>query len=514
MRLLILALVLAMTPLVAMESSLRSDGTLLVDGEAWFPFGYYHVSWIEERYGAPRLGDLRSIADSGANAMQPTLTTDNPGLEEFCSEASIRGVGLFAEIYWPGRNTQIPLLEGYDAIVAWNIGDDVNYPGNDPNITPAELLVRHQEVKALDPGRLTFAAGIVEGYDITAYVGTVDIFGVESYPIGNYGDVEALSVHHGLCATAREVFAGSATTWILLPQTFAWSGQRYPTNIEIRNMIYAGLIEGAKGMIGYTFYHEKDKVLPSENPTLWAELTTVTREVRELEPVLIDAPLTRPATQAPSAKCGLWTTTDGAYVAVINTSTTVTSTVSIALPAGLGAVAAPLFADRPSGLSISGGNLVGAIAPRATHVYRIAKASTAAPMITAQPISLAVVEPATATFTLSASGGSTYQWQSAAPGFSTFSPISGAASASYTTGATSTAMDGTRYRCVVTNSAGSATSSSATLTVTAGSTAPTSPLPNPTAGGGGKGGCGLGSGMAIGLAALALTRLRTGRERR
>lgn len=95
--------------------------------------------------------------------------------------------------------------------------------------------------------------------------------------------------------------------------------------------------------------------------------------------------------------------------------------------------------------------------------------ATSAPQITTQPSSVTVTAPVTATFTVAASGSPTpsYQWQSALAGSSTFTAISGATAASYTTGATSTGTSGTQYRCVASNSAGSVTSTTATLTVNA-----------------------------------------------
>jgi RHS repeat-associated protein len=89
------------------------------------------------------------------------------------------------------------------------------------------------------------------------------------------------------------------------------------------------------------------------------------------------------------------------------------------------------------------------------------------PSITTQPSNATVTAPATATFTVAASGTPTptYQWQQEASGAGSYTAISGATSASYTTPATTAANDGTKYECVATNSAGSATSNAATLTV-------------------------------------------------
>lgn len=86
-----------------------------------------------------------------------------------------------------------------------------------------------------------------------------------------------------------------------------------------------------------------------------------------------------------------------------------------------------------------------------------------APSILAHPVNRSVLIGETATFLVQASGYPlpSYQWQK--NGIN----ISGATGPSYTTPATVLGDNGTTYRCVVTNTLGSVTSSSATLTVSA-----------------------------------------------
>jgi hypothetical protein len=83
------------------------------------------------------------------------------------------------------------------------------------------------------------------------------------------------------------------------------------------------------------------------------------------------------------------------------------------------------------------------------------------PAIVTQPQNQTVTAPQTATFSIVASGTLplSYQWQKNG------SNIPGATSASYSTSATVTGDNGETFRCIVSNSAGSATSNSATLTV-------------------------------------------------
>ena len=85
---------------------------------------------------------------------------------------------------------------------------------------------------------------------------------------------------------------------------------------------------------------------------------------------------------------------------------------------------------------------------------------TSPPAITSQPASVSVAAGSTATFSVTATGATSYQWRKNG------TAISGATSTSYTTPATTSADNGAAFSVVVTNANGSVTSSNATLTVT------------------------------------------------
>ncbi len=88
------------------------------------------------------------------------------------------------------------------------------------------------------------------------------------------------------------------------------------------------------------------------------------------------------------------------------------------------------------------------------------------PTITTQPVSVTVQEGETATFTVEAEGaGLSYQWYYKKPGTTTWTTVkNNGKSATYTL-TTEARHNGYSYRCKVTNSAGSTTSSEALLTV-------------------------------------------------
>ena len=95
-----------------------------------------------------------------------------------------------------------------------------------------------------------------------------------------------------------------------------------------------------------------------------------------------------------------------------------------------------------------------------------------APTIATEPTNQTVLAGQTATFSVTAAGTMplTYQWQKGT------TAISGATSANYTTPATTTSDNGTKFSVVVSNSVGSATSSAVTLTVGASAPATTDVL--------------------------------------
>src|SRR5882672_1360243 len=94
-------------------------------------------------------------------------------------------------------------------------------------------------------------------------------------------------------------------------------------------------------------------------------------------------------------------------------------------------------------------------------VFRIQFGGGTSPGITTHPTNQAVMQGQPATFTVAASGSAplSYQWQR------NMVDISGATSSSYTLSSTTLADNGAKFRCVVSNAFGTATSNEATLTV-------------------------------------------------
>ena len=119
------------------------------------------------------------------------------------------------------------------------------------------------------------------------------------------------------------------------------------------------------------------------------------------------------------------------------------------------------FTPSSQSMTVNGGNDTG--------VNFTDSPAAVAPTITTQPVNQTVTAGQTASFAVVAAGTAplSYQWQKNGAN------IAGATAASYTTPVTTTGDSGSTFDVVVSNTAGTVTSSAATLTVNAAAVAPT-----------------------------------------
>ncbi len=121
---------------------------------------------------------------------------------------------------------------------------------------------------------------------------------------------------------------------------------------------------------------------------------------------------------------------------------------------------ATTLADNGTPFTVVVSNAAGSVTSSAATLT--VQAAAVGPSITAQPQSVSVTEGQTASFSVTATGTAplAYQWRRNGTN------IAGATSSTYTTPATTLADNGTQFSVVISNVAGSVTSSAATLTVT------------------------------------------------
>ncbi|MBI5289170.1 MAG: PQQ-dependent sugar dehydrogenase [Chloroflexi bacterium] len=133
--------------------------------------------------------------------------------------------------------------------------------------------------------------------------------------------------------------------------------------------------------------------------------------------------------------------------------------------------------SAPVDLQVSGDGSLYYLYRGSGAVKRIDYTASLAPSITQHPASVTVTAGQPASFTCAATAAAplSYQWQRNGVN------IAGATSATYNITSTVSGDNGAQFRCVATNTSGSATSNPATLTVTA-NTAPVASITSPASG--------------------------------
>jgi hypothetical protein len=385
----------------AATASVGPDGNLLVDGQPFFPIGIVHVSWIGDEQGEKAIPDLELVADAGFNLFQPTVDA-RPDMADLFDVATARGVYVLAEIPYPptGPDGFINLWKDHPSIIGWIIADDFNAPYSGPsyNHPPAELQARHDEVKALVPDHLTYASGgSFPGFRIAEFLGTMDVMGFQSYPIGaqNFPDEYALQENIDSFVWVRDEIGASGQLFTANPQAYKWTGSRYPTPREGRNLMYGPLLYGVKGMLYYAMWEGASRHLPTVAPALWADIKLQVAELKSLTPFLLHGTRTELATGNPRVHAARWEHENQVVVVVLSTHRTDVVPVALDLPAGVDGEAHALFPGRPeSGMTVSGGDLVGDVGPEDVHAYVI----DVVPPGSTPPVAAFVSTPATVAY--------------------------------------------------------------------------------------------------------------------
>ncbi len=379
-RIVVVALVLLVVGrglALATTATVGPDGKLLVDGTPFFPIGIYHVSWIGDRQGGEAIPDLVRAADAGFNLFHPTID-GRDSTADLLDAAAAHGVYVIGEVPWPahGPDDFVNEWKAKSAMIGWNVADDFNapYAGPSYNHAPSEVAARRATIAALAPNHLSYASGgSFPGYRIAEFAGTMDVMGFQSYPLGagNHPDDYALQENAESFAWVRDQLAGTGQLFVANPQAYRWKdGGRYPTTREARNLLYAPLVYGAKGILWYTMWEGNGTLLPSVVPGLWEELGRLNGELRSLTSFLLHGTRTELATGHAHVHAASWERDDQIVVVVLSTERTATHAVSLALPAGAVEPAHARFPGRnEAGMTVVGGALDGTIGPEELHVY-------------------------------------------------------------------------------------------------------------------------------------------------
>jgi len=258
-------------PVVTIDEHRR----FLVDGAPFIPFasGWDHL---------PSRQIIEEAAKAGFNALfvyvgNDTTIEDAGRVLDDANSLGLRVVvGMSGGITTKNRAIYLAGLRSKPALIAWNVCDEPM--GDDPTPDMAYKLA-----KRMDPAHPAYV-NYAPGFYMPKVLPT-DISSLDQYTIGCGGSPLSQAIN----VDSLEAIAAPAgkPSWIWLQSSGnAYWMSREPTGPEEEGLVYLCLIHGARG---FKFWIAKP--LGAE---LWLEMKTLTREIRQLTPILysLEAPPT------------------------------------------------------------------------------------------------------------------------------------------------------------------------------------------------------------------------------
>lgn len=266
-------------------TNLSNTGTILVNGEPFFPIGLYHVSAAQ----------YPMLAEAGFNVVQGVGPRD---LEAFgraldaCAEHGLMmDVPLYADMKvqenMPESLAGIAAYADHPAVLCWKIIDE---PDLNPEM-PEQVAEAYATLKAADPAHpieLTLCQPPGFGF----WANFCDIMQVDPYPIPR----QPLTMVSDWVDTAMAALEPWQNLTAVLQCGWTHTPFNQPTAEQARCMVYLALIHGAKGIFWYSF---RDPGWRLEETPLWEHFPAINAETLELSrPVMLGEPA--PAVQVTS----------------------------------------------------------------------------------------------------------------------------------------------------------------------------------------------------------------------
>ena len=232
------------------------------NGKPFFPIG---------TYGAP-VEDYQKFKDAGYNFVV-ALAKDLDEVHKAGLLAAVPIHGKTADEYYE----QISKYKDHPAVLCWMLYDE-------PGYNKADLLYIYDIYNAaykadkVHPSYLVITTPTV----YKTFGRCCDVLAVDTYPITN-GIIEDVG---GNITLAYDHLENQTPVWHC-GQMFTWPEQRRPIPREHRFMSYYALMNGAKGMLWYT-YKGFGQYLPVDDPELWKAQKVFLSELNELAPLFLE----------------------------------------------------------------------------------------------------------------------------------------------------------------------------------------------------------------------------------
>ena len=319
------------------------------NGKPFFPIG---------TYGAP-VEDYQKLKEAGYNFVV-TAAANLDKVHEAGLMAAVPAHGKKPHWFEEVKET-INKYKDHPAVLCWMLYDEPGYNRADL-LDIYELYKVAYEADPYHPSYLVITNP--EVYKTFGYCS--DVLAVDTYPIAQ-GDIT--SVGGNIAKAVREI-PKDLPVWHC-GQMFSWPAQRRPNVQEHRFMTYVTLIEGAKGMLWYT-YKGFGQYLPEDDPKFWNYQKQLLAEINDLAPVFMRGKKSkeiRLVKALDDIKFRYIKSTMGNYLLAANQSMSETFSPSFKIPGNLSGQIFVYGEDRS--VEVKDGQLTDTFNPLDVHIYQI-----------------------------------------------------------------------------------------------------------------------------------------------
>lgn len=333
-----------------------------VDGKLFFPITLYHVP----------AKDFAQVKALGFNSVQAWGSTPAQAKENL-DAAEQNGLKVILEgVTYAAATGDLAALdpalkafENHPALLSWYLTDE---PSGAEKLAWCRKV--YDYLRARDANHPVFMTSCSPG-EFARYAPVTDIFAVDPYPI----PAQPVTMVSDWMRTAQEAAHGRKPVW-LIPQLHNWAAYdghpekgRYPTPEEERNMVYQGLVWGAKAI----FYYPWDDGCTglTKDEKLMAAVGKLNAELAQIGPELLTRRYALTARNDGEQKglyASLYRGEKGSYIIAVSTDTTARE-FTVPAPGLKDGPAEVLFENRQVAVTEAG--LKDQFAPLAVHVYRV-----------------------------------------------------------------------------------------------------------------------------------------------
>jgi hypothetical protein len=282
-----------------------TQGFTVVDGKRFFPMGVYLGA------GSNDEDDLKRISEGGFNTILSYSygNTQKPGKTEYLNLAEkyhLKVVYSLKDLYpkkdgknadaFNGAASIIKAVKDKPAMLAWYTNDER------PRDWIPELKKMYEMVRELDDHQYPTLMIQNRHYDMQLQMPYTDILGFDPYPVGNSPQQKdgTLTISSSWTRSANRIAMGAKGVW-MVPQMMDWAvyqktlneKNHQPTLDEMRNQSYQTIINGAKGLIFYSYFdlwsadsnRKPDEAVFQKR---WPDVVRMAKEINGIIPTILE----------------------------------------------------------------------------------------------------------------------------------------------------------------------------------------------------------------------------------